>query len=219
MKIKIAAFCVFVSMSSVSNGQQITQNSPPPVATAAPTVPAVVVISDPSHPNTLRSGTQIPLRFLTEITTENRAAHVGDRIRLEVAENVTADGNTIIPAGTSVTGELTEVRNKGMWGRSGILRGRILSMNLNGRSIRMSGVFDDKGVAGTVGVVAAIALVPVVGFFVTGTSARIEVGSIASSFLEEDISYTLAAAPVPITVVATPPSAPVAPEQIAPIPN
>lgn len=146
---------------------------------------------------TLRGGAQVRVKFITEITTEDKASRVGDRPRLEVAEDVTVDGVTVIPRGTPVTGELTAVRNKGMWGKSGKIEGRIINMSLNGRTVRMSGSFDDKGVTGTAGVVAAVALVPVVGFFVTGTSARISSGGVVNAFIDEDLSFAVRRAPPP----------------------
>jgi hypothetical protein len=148
----------------------------------------------------VRGGAQVRVQFLHEITTEDKASKVGDRPRLEVAENVVVDGVTVIPKGTPVVGELTAVRNKGMWGKSGKLEGRVLNMNLNGRTVRMSGAFDDKGVTGTAGVVAAVALVPVVGFFVTGTSARIPAGGQVSAYIDEDIVFTVTPAPAPAPV-------------------
>jgi len=169
--------------------------------TAAP----LVVESGPdAATRVLRGGAQIRVSFLHEITTEDKASKVGDRPRLEVAENIVVDGITVVPKGTPVTGELTAVRNKGMWGKSGKVEGRVLNMSLNGRTIRMSGAFDDKGVTGTAGVVGAIALVPLVGFFVTGTSARIPAGGQISAYLDEDIVFTVApaAAPKPIEVAA-----------------
>ena len=142
--------------------------------------------------------------FLHEITTEDKASKVGDRPRMEVAENVVVDGVTVIPKGTPVTGELTAVRNKGMWGKSGKLEGRVLNLSLNGRTVRMSGAFDDKGVTGTAAVVGAVLLVPIVGFFVTGTSARIPAGGQISAYVDEDIVFnvTPTAAPLPIEVAA-----------------
>ena len=142
--------------------------------------------------------------FLHEITTEDKASKVGDRPRMEVAENVVVDGVTVIPKGTPVTGELTAVRNKGMWGKSGKLEGRVLNLSLNGRTVRMSGAFDDKGVTGTAAVVGAVLLVPIVGFFVTGTSARIPAGGQISAYVDEDIVFnvTPTAAPLPIEIAA-----------------
>lgn len=184
--------------------QTATVNVAPLVSETAP---------EPSS-RVLRGGAQVRVRFLHEVTTEDKVSKVGDRPRMEVAENVTVDGVTVIPQGTPVTGELTAVRNKGMWGKSGKIEGRVLNLSLNGRTIRMSGAFDDKGVTGTAGVVAAVALVPVVGFFVTGTSARIPANSQISAYVDEDVAFTVApaAAPKPIEV-----AAPVAVEA-APVP-
>jgi hypothetical protein len=53
----------------------------------------------------------------------------------------------------------------------------------------MSGTFDDKGVTGTGGVVAAIAFVPLAGFITTGTSAFIASGSPVKGFLDEDLAF------------------------------
>ena len=68
----------------------------------------------------------------------------------------------------------------------------------------MSGAFDDKGVTGTAAVVGAVLLVPLVGFFVTGTSARIPAGGQISAYVDEDIVFnvTPTAAPLPIEVAA-----------------
>lgn len=178
-----------------------------PASKQATMVSVAPLVSEPgSDANTriIRGGAQIRVGFLHEITTEDKASKVGDRPRLEVAEDVVVDGVTVIPKGTPVTGELTAVRNKGMWGKSGKIEGRVLNMSLNGRTVRMSGAFDDKGVTGTAGVVAAVALVPVVGFFVTGTSARIPAGGQISAYIDEDIVFkvTPAATPEPMTVAA-----------------
>jgi hypothetical protein len=169
---------------------QTTTTAQPEITTPAPQAAAT--------PNTvshvLRGGAQVRVQFLHEVTTEDKASKVGDRPRMEVSEDVIVNGVTVIPKGTPVTGELTAVRNKGMWGKSGKLEGRVLHMTLNGNTFRMSGAFDDKGVTGTAGVVAAVAFVPVVGFFVTGTSARIPAGSQLSAYIDEDIEYSAAPA-------------------------
>lgn len=190
----------------------------PVYAQQTATVNAAPLVSEPgpeASSRVLRGGAQVRVRFLHEVTTEDKVSKVGDRPRMEVAENVTVDGITVIPQGTPVTGELTAVRNKGMWGKSGKIEGRVLNLSLNGRTVRMSGAFDDKGVTGTAGVVAAVALVPVVGFFVTGTSARIPANSQISAYVDEDIVFTVApsAPPKPVEV-----AAPVAVET-APVPT
>ena len=128
------------------------------------------------------------MRLLEELTTERKVARVGQRFRMEVAEALMLNGKTVIPSGSPVQGEITEVRNKGMWGKSGHITAWVLYATVGGRQVRLSGSFDDKGVTGTAGVVGAIVLVPLAGFFVTGTSARIPSGSVVSASLDEDIA-------------------------------
>jgi hypothetical protein len=82
-----------------------------------------------------------------------------------------------------------------MWGKSGKINGRMLYVTVGDRKIRLRGVFDDKGVTGTAGVVAAIAFVPVAGFFTTGTSASLPLGAAVKGFVDEDVPLMVAAAP------------------------
>lgn len=159
-------------------------------APAAPAAPVAALVAPAAQPTVLRSGTEVPLRTREELTTKGKQLRVGQRVQLEVAANVEQQGVVVIPAGSPAIAELTQVRNKGMWGKSGYIAARVLSVRVGDRNIRLSGTFDDKGVTGTGGVVAAVAFVPVAGFFTTGTSAVIPSGSAVKAFLDEDVSYT-----------------------------
>lgn len=178
-------------------GVPVSASSPLPVAAPPPAGNAV-----------LRTGTEIPLRLEEELTTKGKELRVGQRIHLTTSEPVLIDGVNVIPVGTPAEGEITEVRNKGMWGKSGHLSARILYMTVYGRQIRLSGTFDEKGSAGGVGAVAVSAFVFLpAGFFMTGTSARVPAGTIVKSFLEEDVPLAMpAAAQAPLPVA--PPAAP-----------
>ena len=161
-----------------------------PTATIAPTPTQQVAILQPvQQENILRAGTEIPLLVREELTTKKKKLRVGQRFQMEVAANVDMNGVTVIPAGTPAVGEITEVRNKGMWGKSGYINARIISLRLGDRTMRLSGTFDDKGVTGTGGVVASVALIPLAGFFTTGTSAMIAAGSGVKGYLDEDIAF------------------------------
>ena len=140
----------------------------------------------------LAAGTMINLRTVDGLTTKGKKLKVGDRFQMETTDEMAVNGMVLIPKGTPVTGEVTEVRNKGMWGKSGRINVRVLYMRLNGRQVRMTGAMDDKGTTGTAGVVGSVALLPVAGFFVTGTSANIPAGSLLSGFLDEDIMMPVA---------------------------
>ena len=93
----------------------------------------------------------------------------------------------VIPVGSHAVAEITDVRNKGMWGKSGAIHARMVSVNVNGRDVRMSGTFDSKGETGTAGVVGAIAILPVAGFFMTGTSASMPINMQVTGYLDEDV--------------------------------
>ena len=189
--------------------------APAPVGEAAP----VLVVAPAGATPVLRTGADVPLRLLQELTTEGKRARVGDRFRLETAEPVLVNGVTVIPVGSPAVGEITEVRNKGMWGKSGHLTARLLHVSVNGRQIRLSGSFDDKGRAGGVGAVAVSALVfAPAGFFMTGTSARIPSGTIVRSFVDEDVPLAMPTVPmqaVPLEVGA--PAGPATALAIAPV--
>ena len=183
---------------------------------AAQVPPTAAPISAPTtNAAILRIGTPVPLRLSEELTTKGKKLRVGQRFHMETAEPVIVQGVTVIPVGSPAMGEITDVRNKGMCGKSGHLAGRILYVTVNGRQIRLSGAFDDKGVAGGVGAVAVSALVFLpAGFFMTGTSAVIPAGASVKGFVDEDVQLNIAAAaPAPLTV-----GVPAAPMTASPTP-
>ena len=153
----------------------------------------------------LRVGTEVPLRLLEELTTGGKKLRVGQRFRMETSAPVQVQGVVVIPTGSPAVGEITDVRNKGMWGKSGKLVARVLHVTVNGRQIRLTGGFDDKGVAGGVGAVAVSAIVFLpAGFFMTGTSAKVPVGAAVKGFVDEDVPLSLATAALPPLVVGAP---------------
>ena len=129
----------------------------------------MAVIQPATTGTVLRTGTAVALKTREALTTKGKKLKPGTRIQLEVAEPVTLNGAIVIPVGSPAVGEVTDVRNKGMWGKSGRINARVLYATVNGRQIRLTGAFDDKGTTGTGGVVASAILIPVAGFFVTGT--------------------------------------------------
>ena len=183
------------------SGQGVPMSASSPLPVAPPVTGNAV----------LRTGTEIPLRLEEELTTKGKQLRVGQRIHLTTSEPVMVNGVNVIPVGTPAEGEITDVRNKGMWGKSGHLAARILYMTVYGRQIRLSGTFDEKGSAGGWGAAAVSAFVFLpAGFFMTGTSAKVPAGTVVKSFLEEDVPLAMPAVapqgplPVPASAVAQP---------------
>ena len=174
---------------------------------------APLVIGQPSAPvNVLQRGTEVNMATRTELHSQR--SRVGERFELEVTQDVTLNGQVVIPTGSVATGEVTRSRRKGMWGRRGILETRLISVRVGDRQIRLQGAAGDRGRAGTVGVVAAVAFVPVVGFFVTGTSAVLPPRTSTVAYTDEDVPVVFAepATPQPLVVPAAEPAAAAQPE-------
>ena len=167
-----------------------------PVATVAPAAPQAVIVS-PAAGNVLRAGTEVPLKLEEGLDSNDKTIREGQQFHLTVANDVMLGNMVVIPAGSQATGEITDLRRKGMWGKSGHISARALNVRVGDRLIRLTGNFDEHGVTGTAGVVGAVVFVPIAGFFMTGTSAKMPAGSGVKSFLDEDLTI---AAPQPATI-------------------
>jgi hypothetical protein len=180
-----------------------------PIVPAA-TVPVVaapvaspLVVGDPATKGSfLPQGTRIRLRTLSQLSSKDNK--VGDLVDLEVAEEILLDGRVVIPRGSSASGDVSLVKKKGMWGKSGKLEARVLSITVGGRRIPVRGQVGDKGDTGTAAVVGSILVLPLAGFFVTGTSAILPAGTGASATLENDLPVVFAQAPAPAAAVTLP---------------
>lgn len=134
---------------------------------------------------TLLQGTAV--YTTTEREVSSKVARVGDRIPLRVAEDVVVDGVTVIRAGTPGTGEVTRIDKKGMFGKSGKIEARVLSVRVGKHSISLTGTANDEGSGGTAGVVAAALLLWPVAPFVTGKSATLPPGTRMTGWVESDV--------------------------------
>jgi hypothetical protein len=174
------------------------------VAIVEPSAPqALTVVPQQATGDILRAGTPVPVALSEALTTNGKKLKVGQRVRLEVAQDVMLNGRVAIPARSPVEGVLTRVRNKGMWGKSGAIGLQIKSVNINGAIIRLTGEMDDRGQTGTAGVVGAIVALPVAGFFVTGTSAEMPLNMPGRAFLDQDIALAPVATAVPVSPAQT----------------
>ncbi|MBV9883459.1 MAG: hypothetical protein JO276_10665 [Sphingomonadaceae bacterium] len=209
MKKLSVAVCLFACLGSTAAIAQTSGAATPAAAPAAPAPAQAVMVlpTSPSSNSMLPRGTPIRLRTLQQLhSQENR---VGDRFDLEVAEDVMLNGIVIIPRGSRANGEVTRIRRKGMWGRSGRIETRLLSVQANGITIPISGAVSEHGDTGTAGVVASIVVLPVAGFFVTGTSAILPVGTGFNATTDSDVPLVIpdGARPAPQALV-VPASAP-----------
>lgn len=164
-----------------------TTVSPTPVVTV-PQTQNVKIVQQQTSSDILRAGAPVPVALSQALTTKGKTLKVGQPVQLEVAQDVMLNGRVAIPARSPVEGILTHVRNKGMWGKSGAIKLAVTSVSINGTKVRLKGEMDSRGETGTAGVVGAIVVLPVAGFFVTGTSAEMPLNMPGRAFLDEDIA-------------------------------
>ena len=186
MRLHLLACALALAPTSAFAQNTVTSVAAPAV-TVLPTQ-NVTIVPQQSLGNILRAGAPVPIALSESLTTKGKALKVGQLVRLEVAQDVMLNGRLVIPARSPVEGVLTEVRNKGMWGKSGAIHLHINSVNINGTTIRLRGDMDSRGETGTAGVVGAIVVLPIAGFFVTGTSAEMPLDMPGRAFLDQDIA-------------------------------
>jgi hypothetical protein len=155
----------------------------PSLAAAQPK--GIVVGESAPKKNVIARGTEIRMETLRELNSND--SKVGDRFDLEVIEPVKLNGKIVIAAGTRGVGEVTVAKRKGMWGKSGKLETRLLYLDIGEERIRITGAAGGQGKTGTAGVVASLAVVPIAGFFVTGTSAIVPPRTATVATLDEDV--------------------------------
>jgi len=208
-----------IALAAAAAAQAATPQAtiqPAPAATVAPAAPQAVIVS-PAGGNVLRAGTEVPLRLEEGLDSNDKTIREGEQFHLTVANDVMLGNMVVIPAGSPATGEITDLRRKGMWGKSGHISARVLNVRVGDRLIRLTGNFDEKGTTGTAGVVTAVVFVPIAGFFMTGTSAKIPAGAGVKAFLDEDLTIAAPqAAPAPAAASAAAPVQATAPVQAPP---
>lgn len=210
---KIAfALAAGVALTALSPAMAQEAAAPAEAPAAAPAETAAPVGVPTASATHMLAGAEV--RMTTRGELSSRTSLLGDRFELEVTDDVAVNGLVMIPRGSVATGEVTRVRKKGGWGRSGILETRLISVRVGDRQIRLQGAAGDRGRAGTAAVVGAVLLSPLivapfVGFFVTGTSAVVPAQTVTVGYTDEEMPLEFAVAPgtMPAVETAAPPTA------------
>ena len=116
---------------------------PAPASSAHNTAPAPAAPPPPPEPPkptyhdvTVASGTQIPLELLTSLSSET--AEIETEVRGRTKQAVTVGGETVIPAGATMTGSVTDVASSGKVKGLARLAVRFTSVSYSGQRHRIS---------------------------------------------------------------------------------
>lgn len=133
-------------------------------------------------------GTPLKLQTTTPLSTKDSKS--GDRVRLEVVEDVSFRGTVVVPVGTSVVGEVSRAQRNGHVGKKGKLEIRLLSVEMPDGPVRLSGTVYDEGKSHTALSVGTMLLVsPLGGFLIHGTSASIPAETPVTAHIMEPLRF------------------------------
>lgn len=151
-------------------------------------------VMPPSHeaPGTqhlyLQAGTPVLLRTTTEITSKQNT--YGERIYLEVAQNVSYHGQTLIPAGTPVLAEISNVDPNGWFGKKGSVGIRLIETVTPWGPVRLGGRAEKAGHNQKLLSWGTFLFISWPGMFIHGTSASIKSGTAVEAVMLDDLHFT-----------------------------
>jgi hypothetical protein len=136
----------------------------------------------------LNAGVPITLAVTEEVNSSTHEA--GDMFKLAVLNDVTVGQTVVIPKGTPATAEVTWRTGKGAFGKSGKMEFALRSIDLNGKSIPVTGEFRQEGEGNTVATGVGILAVGLFAGFITGKRARLPAGRELMSQLAQPVPFT-----------------------------
>ncbi len=157
------------------------------LAQAVEVAPSAIPAPVATAPLELQVGTPIPLVIKDHLSTKTNAR--GDLIHMEVAADISAGGQVVIPKGSAAIGEITRCETKGAFGKSGKLEARALYVTLGDRTVRISGALSARGRSGTTETVLTGIAAGLFAFAVTGKSAEVQPGTIVQAILDRTVRF------------------------------
>lgn len=155
---------------------------------SAQTEPSATVVEPTAQMLMLNAGVPITLAVTEEVNSSTHRE--GDTFKLTVLNDVSAGQTMVIPRGTPATGEITWRTGKGAFGKSGKIEFALRSIDLDGKSIPVTGEFRQEGEGNTIATGVGILAVGVFAGFITGKRARLPAGRELMSQLAQPVPFT-----------------------------
>lgn len=204
--IAVSAFLVVTSPAVAQIEKPMTEGAVS--ATPSTTSPVTAVsINEISGTNTfLPANTQVDVTLNSEVSSKKMRQ--GDRFAVSVSHDVMLGNYVVIPRGTRGNGHISYRTGKGAFGKSAKMEIEITDLDLNGRSIPVSGKFRQEGQGNTGATVGTAVAVGVFSAFVTGRSAIFEQGRELRVFTRDSLPVAIPAKAEPAVPAQTEPAAP-----------
>jgi hypothetical protein len=134
---------------------------------------------------TIPDGTEITVVTIEEISSKTAAE--GDPLTFKVDEDVKVNGQTVIPKGALVKGEVSGAKKSGRMGKAGTLSIRINSTTaIDEQKVKLRASKGKEGDDKTGTTVALVVLFGPLGFLKKGKDAKIKEGTKIKAYTDEE---------------------------------
>lgn len=156
---------------------------------SAQTEPSATTAEPAAEMLLLNAGVPITLAVTQEVNSSTHKE--GDIFALTVMNDVSSGQTVVIPKGTPATGEITWRTGKGAFGKSGKMEFALRSIELDGKSIPVTGEFRQEGEGNTIATGVGVIAIGLFAGFITGKRARLPAGRELMSQLAQPVPFTM----------------------------
>jgi len=189
--LQAVAISPYGGRSRVASAVYTLNGVPATARVAPPSMAAPSVASNPTEASSsagkilLARGTAVPFVFASDVSS--KTAEVGDKILLNLAEDLKVGDVVVAKKGAPAVAIITEVDKKGMGGMPGEVAFQVDSLEADNIVIHLGGGAAKEG-QDKVGKAIGLMFVPVVpaGIFVHGKDAEIKQGALSTAFVDAD---------------------------------
>jgi hypothetical protein len=170
----------------------------PTAPVAAPAPIASPIASPPPAPVTTRipEGTEIHVHLNDQLSSATSGT--GDTFSIVNDQEFTLPDGTVIPAGYSGKGEVTQVEKSGMLGKPGTLSIKLDYLKIGAVHVHLRGTRASEGKSNVTTMVVTTVLLSGLGLFIHGHSMVLPRGQPLVAYVDEDAMVALPLAAPPI---------------------
>jgi hypothetical protein len=142
-------------------------------------------------------GTEVHVHLAEPLSSAT--ANAGDTFSIITDEEITLADGTVIPAGYSGKGEITQVEKAGMLGKPGSLSIRLNYIKVGGVHVRLRSNRSGEGKSNVTAMVVTTVLLTGFGLFIKGHSFIFPRGQPLTGYVDDDATLPLPIAAPPAT--------------------
>ena len=137
----------------------------------------IIQFTGPVIADTVKITSGTPIKLSLFHTINGKTSRIGKRVTFRLMDDVNINGNKVLSAGTRAFGEIVSIDKPGLFGKPGALSIDVKEIRaVDGTDVQLSGTIDATGESRAV-LSIILTIFFIVGFFITGTDASIQKGT------------------------------------------